>query len=164
MPREFMDSHQPDELEGSRRENKEIEDKKLSIVLARKLVEKITAREELDLNDYQRSCKYALFCSNQTDLAPPWPIGDLEGYLRFYKDLPDVFSKSKDKSAEIFFCGSKYDLSVGNDGENSSDRPGIHSRIFRTPDGIVFRQLLSKLNTKRPEPLFQIVRRDSPSN
>lgn len=159
MSREIRGFHPDHQIEEDNQESKENGGGNFSIVLADELVRKVNAKGELGLNDYQRSCKYALLCTRQTDLAPPWHIGDLDGFLRFYRDLPEAVAKSDDDNAEIFFCGSKYDLPVESDIEKTNNESSITVKAYRTPDGIIYRKILSNTQNGRKGPLFQILER-----
>ena len=159
MPREFTGSPYSQEVEGNRPEDQEKKEFRTSIVPAQELVEKINAREELELNNYQRSCKYALLFTSEVHPDPGWMIGDLEGYLKFYRELPDAVRTHNDKRAEILFCGSKSDVRLEGDLESSEKGAGIGSKIYRTPDGTVYRKTTLNTSKSRSEPLFQILER-----
>lgn len=91
---------------GENPENKNLD--KASTLSAKDLVEKIRAGEnDLGLDDFQRRCKYATVYGKEGDENPVWNIGDLEGLLGFYKELPKVYDEASDDSMEIVFFNHK---------------------------------------------------------
>lgn len=103
MSREFNMGESP--------ENKNLV--KTSALLAKDLVGKMKAKEnDLGLNDSQRSCKYATVYGKEGEQNPIWNIGDLEGWLNFYKELPDVYDKAGDENMEIVFFNDKDKIPV----------------------------------------------------
>lgn len=120
------------ESEGGKQEN----ETHRSILPAIDLVERIGARLELDLNEYQRSCRYASVHIDGVGAGPVWDIGDLDGYLSFYRDLPSVVGNAIENNAQVLFFGSESDIPL----DDAPERQGnpVESRC-QTPDGIIYR-------------------------
>lgn len=147
-------SFTPENIDANRLKDPEITASQSSTALAQELVEKIKTGEELDLNTYQRSCKYALLYRKNMSFESPWKIGHLDGFLKFYKELPLAVDKYGDKNTEVVFCGSKHDSDITGDLEKKK-RDSVIIKTYSTPDGIIYKKKPST------QTLLQIVERIS---
>lgn len=142
-PENRVFSNHEEEKNENTAENKEKNERiNLSFVLASDLVKQIKSGEELKLNDYQKTCEYAVIYNKKANLFDTWDLVD-DGFSDFLEELPVEYEKSRDENMKIFFCSSQYDIPLHllrSETESKQKKP----LQFLTPDGFEYKMEVSK--------------------
>ena len=145
--RAFFNYEEETENKAGNKEKKE--QINLSFMLASDLIKQIEADKGLYLNEYQKTCEYAVIHKKASNEYAIWDLEDNfgEGFSDFLKELPSYFKEVGDKETKILFCGSKYDIplhKIPKDSFNQDKIAGDRIHRYITPDGVQYQMRFSE--------------------